>query len=104
MASHRHEIVAISLTDPRELELPSLGLIELEDAETGERVLVDSSDPRVRASYREHASRQREVRNRLLASLSIDHIAIRTDKSYIEPLIVFFRNRARTGSRRARAG
>jgi uncharacterized protein (DUF58 family) len=104
VAARRHEIVAISLTDPRELELPSVGLIELEDAETGERVLVDSSDPRMRRRYREHAVHQRQYRDRLLASLSIDHIAIRTDRSYIEPLIVFFRNRARTGVRHRRAG
>ncbi|HTE84199.1 MAG TPA: DUF58 domain-containing protein [Dehalococcoidia bacterium] len=104
VAARRHEIVAISLSDPRELELPDLGLIELEDAETGARVLVDTSDSAVRSQYHERAVQRMAQRNRLLASLSIDHIAVRTDRSYIEPLIVFFRNRARAGSYSARAG
>jgi uncharacterized protein (DUF58 family) len=103
VAARRHEIVAISLTDPRELELPDLGLIELEDAETGQRVLIDSSDAALRRQYHEHAVRQREQRDHLLASLSIDHINLQTDRSYIEPLIVFFRRRARIANR-ARAG
>jgi uncharacterized protein (DUF58 family) len=104
VAARRHEIVAISLSDPREQELPDLGLIEFEDAETGQRAFVDSSDPEVRRQYHERAVRMAAQRNRLLASLSIDHIALSTDRSYVEPLIVFFRNRARSSSYSARAG
>jgi uncharacterized protein (DUF58 family) len=104
VAAHRHDLVAVSLSDPREFELPALGLIELEDAESGERLLVDSSDPLVRALYRTQASGQRAQRDRLFAALNIDQIAISTDRSYIEPLIGFFRRRARSASQRTRAG
>jgi uncharacterized protein (DUF58 family) len=104
VAARRHEIVAVSVTDPRELDLPDLGLIELEDAESGERVLLDSSDAQVRRLYRERALAQRSRRDRLLASLSIDHIAVQTDRSYVEPMIVFFRRRARASGLGVRTG
>jgi uncharacterized protein (DUF58 family) len=104
VAARRHDIVAISLTDPRELELPNVGLIELEDAESGERVVIDTHDPEVRRRYMDLAVRRRVLRDRTLASLGVDHIAVRTDRSYIEPLIAFFRNRARAATYGLRAG
>lgn len=103
VAARRHDVVAVSLTDPRELELPALGLIELEDAESGERVLIDSSSAVVRRLYHTRAVAQREQRNRLLGSLHVDHIDVHTDRSYVEPMIAFFRRRARSAGR-ARAG
>jgi uncharacterized protein (DUF58 family) len=104
VAARRHEIVAVSITDPRELDLPDLGLIELEDAETGECILLDSSDAKVRSLYRERALAQRVQRDRMLASLSIDHIAVQTDRSYVEPMIIFFRRRAHASGLGIRAG
>ncbi len=104
VAARRHEIVAISLSDPRERNLPDVGLIEFEDAETGRRSVVDTSNAGVRRQYHERAVRSAAQRDRLLASLSIDHIALSTDRSYVEPLIVFFRNRARSSTYSARAG
>lgn len=104
VAARRHDVVAISLTDPRELDLPDLGLIELEDAETGERMLIDSSDRETRRLFHERAVAQRRERDRLLASLNIDQIAVWTDRSYVEPLIAFFRRRAHATGSRLRAG
>lgn len=104
VAAQRHDVVAISLTDPRELELPDVGLIDLEDAESGERVLIDSSDRAVRRRYHEQAVEQRALRDRMLGSLNVDHVAVSTDRSYIEPLIAFFRWRQRGVRRGARAG
>jgi len=104
VTARRHDVVAISLIDPRELELPDAGLLELEDAETGDRVLIDSSDPELRRRYQESARAQRDERDRLLASLNIDHVALRTDRSYVEPMIVFFRRRAQAAGLRLRAG
>jgi uncharacterized protein (DUF58 family) len=103
VAARRHEIVAVSLADPRELELPDLGLIELEDAESGRRVLVDTSDAALRQRYHDDAVEQRARRDHLLASLGVDHIHLQTDRSYVEPLVAFFRRRARIANR-ARAG
>lgn len=101
--ARRHDLVAIALTDPRELELPDVGIIELEDAETGERVLVDTSDEAVRAQYREAAVAARAERDRLFRRNSVDAIEIGTGSSYIEPLMRFFRARA-GGVRRQAAG
>jgi len=104
VTARRHDVVAISLTDPRELELPDAGLLELEDAETGARALVDSSDPELRRLYRQSALALLRERERLLASLNIDHVALRTDRSYVEPMIVFFRRRAQAAGLRLHAG
>lgn len=103
VATRRHDIVAISITDPREFVLPDLGLIELEDAETGGHLLIDSSDPQVQRLYQAKAEAQRQQRDRLLGALNVDHIAVTTGESYIEPMIAFFRRRARNTGQRARA-
>ena len=58
-AAQRHDLIAISLTDPRELSLPAIGLLDLEDAETGRRLVLDTQDPRVRRSYALAAARRR---------------------------------------------
>lgn len=95
IANRRHDVVSITITDPRELELPDVGFIELEDAETGEVVLVDTSYAEVRHSYARRSLDDIQYRDKLFRSISVDHIDIRTDQSYIEPLIRFFRMRAR---------
>ena len=94
LAAKKHDITAISLTDPRELELPNAGMVQVRDAETGRHVLLDTGDRRQRDRYvREAAGRQVE-RRRLLAGLGVDEVALRTDQSYVEPLMAYFRARA----------
>ncbi|MDZ7264283.1 MAG: DUF58 domain-containing protein [candidate division KSB1 bacterium] len=95
IANRRHDVVSITITDPRELELPDVGFIELEDAESGEVVLVDTSYSEVRHSYARRSLDEVQYRDKLFRSINVDHIDIRTDQSYIEPLIRFFRMRAR---------
>jgi uncharacterized protein (DUF58 family) len=95
IANKRHDIVAIHVVDPRELELPSVGYIELEDAETGEAVLLDTSDRHVRQLFANETSNSMTKREKLFKSMNVDSIDIRTDQSYIEPLIKFFRMRAK---------
>lgn len=95
IANRRHDIVAITVTDPREVDLPDVGFIELEDAETGETVLVDTSYAEVRNLYRKQSSDEIQTRLKLFKSINVDHIDIRTDQPYIEPLIRFFRMRAK---------
>jgi len=93
--SRRHDVVAITVFDPRELELVDVGFLELLDAETDRRVVLDSGSRYVREQF-EHLSSEAEVRlSRTLSRLSIDRIAIRTDRSYVEPLISFFKERER---------
>jgi len=95
IANKRHDIVAITVTDPREIELPNVGFIELEDAETGETFLVDTSDIDVRDDFVSRTNESIETRDKLFRNLNVDHIDIKTNESYIEPLIRFFRMRAK---------
>lgn len=95
LAAQKHDITAISLTDPRELELPRVGLISLRDPETGATVLVDTEDKRQRARYAAAAAERAAERRRLLAGLGVEEVALRTDRSYIQALLTFFKARAR---------
>jgi len=95
IANKRHDLVAITITDPREIELPNIGLVELEDAETGEIIMLDTADSTTRQTFTREASNSREERDKSMRSMNVDSIDIRTDVSYIEPLIKFFRMRAR---------
>ena len=94
-AAIRHEVVALTLNDPREETLPDVGLLELEDAETGKRIVVDTSDRAVRDGYARRALESRARRRRALAAAGIDEIELRTDRDYVEPLLRAFRLRER---------
>ena len=95
IANKKHDIVGIHIVDPRELELPDVGYIELEDAETGESLLVNSFSRRVRQFFGKRASDAMAQKEKLFRSMNVDSIVIRTDESYFEPLIRFFRMRAK---------
>ena len=99
LAAQKHDLTAVSLTDPRELELPRVGLIRLQDPETGAQVLLDTEDARERSRYATAAAERVVGRRRLLAGLGVEEIPLRTDRSYIQPLMTFFK--ARAGRRRA---
>jgi uncharacterized protein (DUF58 family) len=98
-ASIRHEVIAMTLSDPREQSLPDVGLLEIEDAETGERALIDTSSRAARADYARRAAEQRDRRRRTLATVGVEEVALSTDRSYVEPLLRLFRAREhrRTG-------
>ncbi|HEV8125150.1 MAG TPA: DUF58 domain-containing protein [Gemmatimonadales bacterium] len=91
----RHEVVAITVDDPREQNLPDAGWIELDDAETGRRVLVDAGSPTTRARVKHMAEKRRADRHRGLTSAGVDHIALATDRDYSIPLHRAFAQRAR---------
>ncbi|MBI1290339.1 DUF58 domain-containing protein [bacterium] len=91
----RHDLIAISITDPREIEIPSVGLLTLEDAETGEHHVIDTSSRRVREELQARLKARREEAKRLLSSLKIDHIELRTDQDFASPIISFFTTRIR---------
>lgn len=94
-AALRHEIVALTLSDPREAALPAAGLLDLEDAETSERVTVDTSDRRVREAYARRAADARAGRRRAMAAAGVEEIELRTDEPYVAPLLHAFRARER---------
>ncbi len=93
IANRRHDLVAITLNDPKERDLSNCGLVYLEDAETGEKVLVDSSDPEFRKEFRGEADRRYKERNRFFRAINVDHIDISTDVPYTKALIKFFKQR-----------
>ena len=93
IASRRHDLIAIQLSDPREQTLVPTGLVEVEDAETGERTLVDFSHPGVRRHYEEAARNRGENLDRIFKTFGVDHVLIDTSKPYAEPLMKFFKVR-----------
>lgn len=95
IANKRHDLVAITIVDPRELEFPNVGFIELEDSETGEVVLIDTTDHWFRKDFAKETGINLLQRQKTFKSINVDHIEIRTDQPYSEPLIKFFRMRAR---------
>ena len=94
LAAQKHDITALSLTDPRELDLPGVGLLRLRDPETGAEVEIDTEDRLQRERYAAAAVARVAARRRLLAGLGVDEVPLRTDISYIAPLMTFFRARA----------
>ena len=95
IAARRHDVVAVPITDPAERELPRVGLVDLEDMETGERITVDTSRPGLRKRYADHMRDMESRRDRLFTQLGIDCIALRTDEDFTPKLHKFFQLRAR---------
>ncbi len=91
----RHDLIAVRISDPREEDLPPLGLLELEDAETGARRLLDTRSRAVRSAYAGEARRRREALRQLTRSANIDLVEVATDGSHLDALIRFFRLRER---------
>ena len=95
IASRRHDLIAIRVTDPREGHLPRVGLLELEDAETGHHVLVNTLSSRVRAEFSRRVREREEALDKLFKTIGVDTIHILTADSYVEPLVRFFRARSK---------
>ena len=94
IAARRHDLVPVTVTDPLEEALPPVGLLELEDPETGEVVVFDTSGPEARA-FAADARAFRDVRTALFRKLNLDAITVRTDRPYLPALTSFFEARAR---------
>ena len=95
LAAIRYDLVAITITDPRELELPNAGLVELTDAESGEQILADTASAAARKKFNTAAkARQLELHD-LFNRLNIDQIDVRTDRDYVHDLVRFFHSRDR---------
>ncbi|HPZ10475.1 MAG TPA: DUF58 domain-containing protein [Candidatus Eremiobacteraeota bacterium] len=93
IAGRRHDLIAIDITDPREEELPEVGFLELEDAETGETLLVDTYSSGLRNNFKKLTEKIKMEKKQIFMSNRIDEIAVRTDEPYIEPLVKFFKGR-----------
>jgi len=95
IAGRRHDLIAVSVTDPREQVLPKAGWITLEDAESGEQVLLNTNDEWTVRAYATLTADQRERFARTVRSLGIDLLQLFTDKPYLVALMGFFRARSR---------
>jgi uncharacterized protein (DUF58 family) len=91
----RHDLVAVRVTDPREEELPPVGLVELEDAESGQRLLLDTGSRAVRDAYGRAAAERRATVRQLTRSAGVDLIEVGTEGGHLDALIRFFRLRER---------
>ncbi len=94
ITARRHDLIPVSVTDPLEEGLPDVGFIDLEDPETGEVVLFDTSGPEARR-FAADARRAAEARMSLFRRLDMDMVNVRTDRPYLPALTTFFEARAR---------
>jgi uncharacterized protein (DUF58 family) len=95
VVARRHDLVVITITDPAEDKLPRLGLLELEDAETGEVITLDTYDRRFLNEYQAHRLEKMDSRKRLLKSIGVDSIDLLTSDDFTPRLHKFFQERAR---------
>ena len=93
LIAQRHDVIAVTVDDPSEQQLPDVGLARFVDPETGATLDVDTSDARVRAKFAEAVEEELSSRRHLLRRLAIDEVPIRTDGGVVDPLIKFFRAR-----------
>ena len=95
IAAKRHDLIAITVNDPREMTFPDSGLIELEDAETGATILVDSGSKQFRMFYEQEMQKKHSYISNLFKISGIDEIRISTETGYVDPLVHFFKKRER---------
>ncbi|MCX6837760.1 MAG: DUF58 domain-containing protein [Verrucomicrobia bacterium] len=91
----KHDVVAAQIMDPREIELPNAGRVCLEDPETGEQILVNTSHPAVREQFAARVAKRQIALEQLLRRCGVERVAIRTDEDYVPALKAYFRTRKR---------
>ena len=95
LASAKHDVIPVMLVDPRDEELPDVGLATFEDLETGAEIVVDTSDVAVRDHYKKTMRGVRRDREKLFQKLALDSVVVRTDGSFVTPIRDLFAKRAR---------
>ena len=95
VAARKHDAVAISVEDPRESQLPAVGLVGVVDPETGKPGVIDTGSAGVRRRYAELAANAREEKKQILRRCGVDLLELSTGESYEQPFVRFFRERAR---------
>lgn len=93
IASGKHDLVALRVYDPRETELPPVGILEVYDKESGDRLWVDASESRVRNGYREWWLNHSRTVEGIFTRCGVDLATIRTDEDYVKPLLQLFAKR-----------
>ncbi len=98
VVGRRHDLIAVSLADPREIRFPNVGLVELEDAESGESILVDTGSAAVRRRYEQFGDARAKRLKELFRTNGVDQIEVVTSEDYVRDLVRFFRTRERKSS------
>lgn len=93
IVSKRHDVIAVTLQDPRERELPKVGLLKLRDAETLQERWIDTSDKTIRKAFEQFWKKHDEQLYKTFLSTKVDRISVEVHKPYIQPLVNFFRMR-----------
>ncbi|MBQ8271864.1 MAG: DUF58 domain-containing protein [Tidjanibacter sp.] len=93
IASGKHDIVGIKVYDPRDAELPDVGLVEMEDLESGRRMFVDTSSRAAREHYAAQWNARHEAMDKILARVRVDHADVTTEEDYVKELIKLFKRR-----------
>lgn len=101
VTARRHDLIAVPIIDPREEELPDVGWLTLEDAETGEQLEINTSDRKTRLQFIQNVDAGHEARLRNFRRKRVDVIALHTDEDYVPALQTFFRTRERRLMQRA---
>ena len=94
IVGRKHDLVPVVVNDPFEEKFPALGVVDLEDPETGERMTVDTSDPRVRGRFQKFMAAKRDERNKIFKRLQLDSVELRAHEEYALALQKFFAARA----------
>jgi len=93
MLNQRHEVLAIRLWDPREVELPDVGMIMMEDAETGEQLFVDTHDPKFRKRFSEVAQRREDELKTAFKRAGVDALSLSTEEDLVRAIVRFAKQR-----------
>ncbi|MGE0632262.1 MAG: DUF58 domain-containing protein [Pseudobdellovibrionaceae bacterium] len=100
LLGRKHDVIAVVVQDQAEMTLPDVGLLEVQDAETGEMMVIDTSSPAVRREYEAATKKAKEERDRLLRLSQVDRIdvisganSVTSDNDFVDPLVKFFRSR-----------
>ena len=93
VANKKHDVIAIQLFDPAELELPNMGLVKVEDPETGEMFWIDTSSSKAKGHLKKEILLEQSNFIKMTKRIGLDLIPISTDEDYVDPLLSFFKNR-----------
>ncbi|MFU8807416.1 MAG: DUF58 domain-containing protein, partial [Bradymonadaceae bacterium] len=99
IANRRHEVIPVVIIDPMEERLPDIGIVHFEDPETGEIIPVDTSSRAVRQAFEARMAAVHSARQKLFQRLKMDSLTIHTERDHIEPVVQYFKKRARGGAR-----
>ena len=94
IANRKHDVVALQVYDVRETELPNVGLIKLKDAETGQRIWVDTSDKRLRTTYKHAWGESQLTLQKAFTKSGVDSVSMSTSEDYVRALMKLFKMRA----------